>query len=191
LSTRNISQEKTEMRVKSLAIGITALLPVVVIAAGSHSDPHHDHATPAAEQHGGDRHDKGHTAIGHASAVGGPAEASAAGRTINVGLLDTMRFAFDAPLALKRGEVVRFVVTNRGQMRHEFSIGSEAEQDSHRAMMRSMPNMVHQDPNAVTVEPGETKELVWRFDGDQPVVIACNIPGHAEAGMILTVDVGS
>lgn len=179
------------MNVKSLAIGITALLPVVVIAAGSHSDPHHGHAAPGVEKHGGDHHGEGHDAMGHASVVGGPAEASAASRTINVELLDTMRFAFDAPLALKRGEAVRFVVTNRGQMRHEFSIGSEAEQDSHRAMMRGMPNMVHQDPNAVTVEPGETKELVWRFDGDQPVVIACNIPGHAEAGMVLTVDLGS
>ena len=52
--------------------------------------------------------------------------------------------------------------------------------------MRNMPEMIHQDPNAVTVEPGETRELVWRFDGEQPVVFACNIPGHAEAGMVST-----
>ena len=98
-----------------------------------------------------------------------------------------MRFAFDKPLELKRGQVVRFVVTNRGQVRHEFSIGSEAEQDSHRAMMREMPGMVHEDPNVVTVEPGQTRELIWRFDGEQPVVFACNIPGHAESGMVSTV----
>jgi uncharacterized cupredoxin-like copper-binding protein len=124
--------------------------------------------------------------MGHASVVGGPAKVTAASRTINVDLLDSMRFSFDSPLELERGEAVRFIVTNRGQIRHEFSIGSETEQDSHRAMMRNMPNMVHQDPNAVTVEPGETRELVWRFDGEQPVVFACNIPGHAEAGMVST-----
>ena len=97
-----------------------------------------------------------------------------------------MRFAFDAPLDLKHGEAVRFVVTNRGQIRHEFSIGSADEQDAHRAAMRNMPNMVHDDPNAVTVDPGQTRELIWRFDGDQPVVFACNIPGHSEAGMVAT-----
>ena len=153
---------------------ITALLPLAAIAAGSHSGGHEHHS-------GGAQAD-----VGHASAVGSPAEASAAGRTVTVELLDSMRFAFDSPLALTRGEVVRFSVTNRGRIRHEFSIGSEAEQDSHRAMMRSMPNMVHEDPNVVTVEPGETRELVWRFDGELPVVFACNIPGHAEAGMVAT-----
>ena len=118
--------------------------------------------------------------------VGEPAAADAAERTVHVDLLDTMRFGFDGPLDLKRGETVRFVVTNRGQVRHEFSIGSADEQDAHRAMMRRMPNMVHDDPNTVTVDPGQTRELTWRFDGDQPVVFACNIPGHAEAGMVAT-----
>ena len=64
------------------------------------------------------------------------------------------------------------------------SIGSADEQDAHREMMRNMPNMVHDDPNAVTVDPGQTRELIWRFQGDQPVVFACNIPGHSEAGMV-------
>lgn len=53
-------------------------------------------------------------------------------------------------------------------------------------MMRKMPSMVHDDPNAVTVEPGQTRELTWRFVGNQPVLFACNIPGHAEAGMVAT-----
>jgi len=49
---------------------------------------------------------------------------------------------------------VRFIVTNRRQIRHEFSIGSDSEQGSHSVMMRNMSNMVHRDPNAVTVEAG-------------------------------------
>ena len=109
-------------------------------------------------------------------------------RRIKVSMRDTMRFAFYTTLDLKRGDVVRFVVTNRGQLRHEFSIGNEQEQVAHRAMMREMPNMVHEDANTVTVEPGESKELIWRFDGKGPVVFACNIPGHAEAGMVATAE---
>jgi len=187
------------MQKQLLVMLITVLLPMSSIAAGSHSGGHDDHSAPVAQQKTADHHDEGHAhgdgndhqggeqaGMGHASVVGSPAEAAAASRTINVDLLDTMRFAFDSPLDLERGEAVRFVVTNRGQIRHECSNGSETEQDSHRAMMRNMPNMVHQDPNAVTVEPGETRELVWRFDGEQPVVFACNIPGHAEAGMVAT-----
>jgi uncharacterized cupredoxin-like copper-binding protein len=180
------------MRERIFAIGIAALIPVGAIAAGSHSDGHHGHAEPAAVQQPEDGHEmghghhaKGHAGM-HASKVGGPATVDAVSRTIRVDLLDTMRFAFDAPLDLKQGDAVRFVVTNRGQIRHEFSIGSSDEQDSHRAMMRNMPNMVHDDPNAVTVDPGQTRELIWRFDGDEPVVFACNIPGHAEAGMVAT-----
>ena len=180
------------MKQKILAMGIATLIPVGAIAAGSHSGGHHEHAEPAAVQESGDTHEMGdgHHAGGHAgmhaSKVGAPAPADAVSRTIHVDLLDTMRFAFDAPLDLKHGEAVRFVVTNRGQIRHEFSIGSADEQDAHRAAMRNMPNMVHDDPNAVTVDPGQTRELIWRFDGDQPVVFACNIPGHSEAGMVAT-----
>lgn len=183
------------MRTKILAMGIAALIPVGAIAGGSHSGGHDDHAEPGMMQQsddhhgrgrGDDHHGGGSEGTGHASTVGEPAPADAATRTINVELLDTMRFAFDTPLALKWGEAVRFVVTNRGQVRHEFSIGSATEQDAHRAMMRTMPNMVHDDPNTVSVEPGETRELIWRFDGRQPVVFACNIPGHAEAGMVVT-----
>lgn len=171
------------MKIPVLLVGVAALVPLGVLAAGSHNDGHH-HETDAGQHqemgHGRDQH----AADTHASVAGEPAAAEAAGRTVRVDLLDTMRFAFDAPLDLKRGEAVRFVVTNRGQMRHEFSIGSADEQDAHRAMMRTMPNMMHDDPNAVTVDPGQTRVLTWRFAGDTPVVFACNIPGHAEAGMV-------
>ena len=50
-------------------------------------------------------------------------------------------------------------------------------------MMRQMPNMKHDEPNVVTVEPGETKELIWRFGKDADVEFACNIKNHAEEGM--------
>lgn len=50
-------------------------------------------------------------------------------------------------------------------------------------MMREMPDMVHEEPNVVTVKPRETKELIWKFGKDTDVEFACNIPGHYEGGM--------
>jgi len=54
-----------------------------------------------------------------------------------------------------------------------------------------MPDMVHEDANSVTVEPGQTRELVWAFTGESQVELACNIPGHSEAGMTASVSLGS
>lgn len=44
--------------------------------------------------------------------------------------------------------------------------------------------MGHDDPNAVMVQPGETKELIWRFERAGELQFACNVPGHYESGMI-------
>jgi len=127
---------------------------------------HHDHAD-----------DHGVNPVGH------PADAKEATKTIMVSLVDAMRIEFDQELDLQANEIVRFVVTNEGQIPHEFSIGTEEEQDSHRQMMREMPHMQHEDGNTITVQPGETKELTWQFTAYPKVVFACNIPGHFEAGM--------
>jgi hypothetical protein len=35
----------------------------------------------------------------------------------------------------------------------------------------------------VTVNPGQIKELTWKFTGGADVLFACNIPGHFPAGM--------
>lgn len=115
--------------------------------------------------------------------VGQPAEPAEATKTINVELLDTMRFAFSPALDIESGDIVRFVVINTGQIRHEFSIGNAEEQKLHNEMMKKMHDMMHEDANTITVEPGETKEITWYFMGQETVVFACNIPGHYEAGM--------
>lgn len=154
---------KRHIQVMTIA---TVLLSALAPPAGANGD-HDDH------QHGA-----------HASAVGGAAAADTATKTIHVDMLDTMRFAYREPLLIRRGEVVRFVVTNRGHLDHEFSIGTAEEQQRHAAMMRAMPDMRHQDGNTLSLPPGETGEITWRFEGDPNVVFACNMPGHPEAGMI-------
>tara|TARA_R110002111_G_scaffold151735_1_gene218458 strand:- start:1094 stop:1660 length:567 start_codon:yes stop_codon:yes gene_type:complete len=124
-----------------------------------------------------------HEHSGEGSPVGQPAAGSKATKTIHVTTLDTMRYKFASMPNLTSGDIVKFVVTNNGQIAHEFSIGDEEEQMVHRKMMREMPNMVHEDGNTITIKPGVSKELTWQFKGGREVVFACNIPGHYEAGM--------
>lgn len=133
--------------------------------------------------------DTDHGAHEHgASAAGRPGSEESVDRTVEVTALDTMRFK-PAALAVRRDETVRFVVTNAGRIDHEFVIGTPEEQRAHERMMRQMPNMEHEDPNALTLAPGETKTLVWQFGGAGVVELACHVPGHYQAGMVSAVNV--
>ena len=134
---------------------------------------------------------------GHGSGHGHDTVVSAAGqvgslkkvsRTIKINTLDTMRYDKDN-IQAKPGETIRFVVTNTGKIKHEFAIGTREEQIEHAAMMVSMPDMNHEEGNAITLEAGETKELIWQFGKAGAVEIACHLPGHYEAGMKAKVSV--
>jgi uncharacterized cupredoxin-like copper-binding protein len=133
--------------------------------------------------------DTGHDHADMKITFGHPGTAAAVTKTINVEASDRMRYVFDRA-DIKRGDVVKFIIRNTGKTRHEFSIGDTKYQRAHAAMMKKMPGMVHADsPNVTTLEPGETKTLIWKFD--QPVkgdlIFACHEPGHYEAGMKLDV----
>ena len=112
------------------------------------------------------------------SRPGNPAEVS---RTIQIEARD---LAFNVKtINVKQEETIRFVVTNKGAVPHEFTLAGRKEHIEHRAMMAKMPDMTHRDPNTISLQPGETKELVWRFGDDPDFEFACDIPGHSEAGM--------
>lgn len=125
----------------------------------------------------GDRHD-GH----HHNAIGKPGEASAVTRTVEVDMTDDMRFT-PARIAVKRGETIRFVVTNSGKLRHEFVLGTEHELKAHYEVMKKFPEMEHDDPNMASVEPDGRGEVVWQFTRAGRVDFACLQPGHYDAGM--------
>lgn len=125
---------------------------------------------------------------GHASALGKPGDAKSVTRTVEVGMNDTMRFSPDK-IAATRGETIRFVVKNNGKVKHEMVLGTAKELKEHAALMRKFPEMEHADPNQVSVEPGKTGELVWRFTQDGTFDFACLQPGHFEAGMVGKVSV--
>ena len=120
------------------------------------------------------------------SPAGQPGDPAKASKTIAVKMLDTMRFE-PAEIQVKPGETVKFVVTNTGKIRHEFGIGTQDEQKAHAEMMLADPDMKHEDGSVITVEAGETKELVWRFSKAGIYEAACQVPGHYPAGMMARV----
>ncbi len=124
----------------------------------------------------------GHAHGQDASAIGTPGDPAKANRTVNVDMTDAMRFA-PANINAKQGETIRFVVKNSGQVKHEFVLGTANELKEHYELMKRFPEMEHSDPNMVTVAPGRTGEVVWKFTKAGKVDFACLQPGHYDAGM--------
>lgn len=152
---------------------IASLLPslalaLVLVASPVLADAGHTHARPA-------------TGID----LGGPGKLADAKRVIRIEARD--RDYNLRQVQVRPGETVRFVIVNKSSIRHEFGIARHADHVEHRKMMEKLPDMVHDDDDVVTLEPGETKEIVWRFgthkDALKELEFACNIPGHAEQGM--------
>lgn len=165
------------------ALMIAALSTAPALAAGTHAGGH-----------------------GHGSPAGQPGKAAAASRTIEVAMYDN--YYEPEEVTVKAGETVRFLVTNKGQLVHEFNVGTPSMHADHqdemmmmvehgvleadrvnmeaaKAMQASMGHGMHNDPNSVLLEPGKTGEVVWTFPEDASVTLefACNVPGHYDAGM--------
>lgn len=110
---------------------------------------------------------------------------------IEVTLSDMMKIEPGA-MTVPAGKPVTFVVTNTGTVLHEFTLGDAAEQEAHdREMMEaggmSMPK---DEPNAIGVEPGQTKTLTYTFDAPGTTLAGCHVVGHYAAGMkaAITID---
>lgn len=104
-------------------------------------------------------------------------------RTIRVDMSDAMRFA-PAHITVKRGETVRLVAVNKGQVLHELVLGTREELQQHAELMKKFPGMEHEEPHMTHVQPGKRGDIVWRFDQPGEFEFACLIPGHFEAGMV-------
>jgi uncharacterized cupredoxin-like copper-binding protein len=152
---------------------ILALLAGLVPAANAlaQDKPEHSHS---AHQHQ-EQHDS-------SQLIGQPGDPAGVSRSVNVDMNDSMRFA-PGSIAVKAGEVIRFVVRNSGKVKHEMVIGTAAELKEHAQAMAKFPNMEHAEPNQVALEPGKTGTIVWQFDKAGKVDFACLQPGHFEAGM--------
>lgn len=134
--------------------------------------------------------DMDHEADEHADefGFGAPADAADADRTIDVETAEDGGFHYEpSSIDVSAGEVVTFRIHNVGEARHEFVLGDHTQQQAHEAEMRAMASegdmMMHDEPNAVTVEPGGTKELTWQFTAPGQLEYGCHEPGHYAAGM--------
>ncbi|MEX0731214.1 MAG: cupredoxin domain-containing protein [Aquisalimonadaceae bacterium] len=164
---------------KSVVAAATLLMSVTAFAAGTH---------------GG----------GHGATIGEPGKASETTRTITVEMYDN--YYEPESISVKPGETIRFRVSNKGAMVHEFNIGTTDMHEAHQKEMQMMVehgvikgdhidhdmmemdmgdghSMKHDEPNSVLMEPGETKEIIWTFTEATDLEFACNVPGHYQAGM--------
>jgi len=163
----------------------TILIAGLVAVAGTPAVADMDRSRiPDVSRGADDAHDRG------SFAFGGPGDAKQVDRTIRIKALDTMHYD-KREIAVRAGETVRFIVTNAGKIRREFVIGDAAEQHEHEKEMQGMSGMAMPDEaNGISLAPGETKSIVWRFAGPGAVELACHEPGHYEAGMVSRVVVG-
>lgn len=119
-------------------------------------------------------------------AVGMPGDAGKIDRTVEISMIETddgeMLYE-PRDFAFRKGETVRFVISNDGEQEHELVLDTVEKNQEHKAMMERFPEMEHADPNAVRLEPGETGEIVWTFANEGEFEFACLMMGHYEAGM--------
>lgn len=146
--------------------------------AGGGSDGHdHAHAPPEGAP------------AGHGTVPGEPAVTRDAARSIRVVAVDTLEFR-PARIEVAAGEAVTFVVTNRGKTEHEFVLGDADYQAAHEMEMSSGDMPTH-EANAMTLAPGATERVTWRFTQPGEVLYGCHVAGHYDGGMVGTIYVSA
>jgi uncharacterized cupredoxin-like copper-binding protein len=128
-------------------------------------------------------------------AAGGPGDPAKATRTVEIKAGDDLRFQ-PSQVQAKVGETVTFRVVNVASMEHDFVLGDEKAQSDHEKEMQQMssdPNhnmaAMGDEPNAIHIAPGATKEITWTFAKAGTVIYGCHEPGHYASGMKGTVTV--
>ena len=133
-------------------------------------------------------HAGGHGKADAETAIGKPGVAAKVNRTITIEMADTMRYT-PSDIQVKQGETLRFIVKNKGKIKHELSLGTEKELLEHLEQMKKFPDMEHDEPSKLSLAPGKQGEIIWQFTKAGTVNFACLMPGHYEAGMKGTVKV--
>ena len=113
---------------------------------------------------------------------------------------------------IKEGETVKFEVEYAGMLVHEFNIANKMMHMKHQPEMIKMAengillafsidkekmkkmakmdkSMGHSHSNSVLLEPKQKGDIIWKFDNAVNIEVACNVPGHYQAGMIAKVNI--
>ena len=126
-------------------------------------------------------------------------------RVINVSMYDN--YYQPNMFKIKKNETIKFIIENKGELVHEFNIASKEMHLKHQPEMQMMveheilladkidkkkmmemakknPSMAHKHSNSVLLSPGESAELIWKFNNSVELEAACNVPGHYQSGMV-------
>ena len=110
-------------------------------------------------------------------------------------------------IQVKKGETIKIIVTNLGDLVHEYNIGTKEMHIEHqpemarliehdillgdridhkkmKEMSKKDHSLGHKHANSVMLEPNKSGEIIWKFSKDISLEMACNIPGHYESGMV-------
>ena len=113
---------------------------------------------------------------------------------------------------INAGETIKFEVENAGELVHEFNIANKMMHMKHQPEMEKMveneilfadsidkdkmkkmakmdKSMGHSHSNSVLLEPKQKGDIIWKFDNAVNIEVACNVPGHYQAGMISKVNI--
>jgi len=141
--------------------------------------------------------------------IGEKGKLSEVNRTIEIKMYDN--YFEPNEIIIKKGETIKFIVSNYGELVHEFNIATKEMHIKHQPEMMKMVehqilladkidkkkmkemakkdhSMAHSHSNSVLLEPKQSAELIWKFSSDTNLEVACNVPGHYEAGMIANIN---
>ena len=141
--------------------------------------------------------------------IGEKGKLSDVSRTIEIKMYDN--YYEPKEIKIKKGETIKFIVHNYGELVHEFNIATKEMHIKHQPeMMKMVENeilladridkkkmkemakkdhsMGHSHSNSVLLEPNQSAELIWKFSTDTNLEAACNVPGHYESGMVANIN---
>ena len=166
------------MRVRALVLVLASLVLAACGGGGGDAPGHEGHTDETKTETGAGRR-----------SFGSPGQARAATRTVEVRMLDSLKF--DPPsIQVKAGETVKFKLVNQGQLVHEFFLGDEATQVEHEKERQQAGAGHHMhEANGVDLQGGKQAELTWTFAGPGTLSYVCHEPGHKAGGMVGTIRV--
>ena len=137
--------------------------------------------------------------------IGEIGKLSEVNKTIEIKMYDN--YFEPKEIKIKKNETIRFLITNYGELVHEFNIATREMHLNHQdEMMKMMEygillgdkidkqkmkelskkdhSLAHSHKNSLLLEPNQSGELIWKFSKDIVLEAACNVPGHYDSGMI-------
>ena len=142
--------------------------------------------------------------------IGSKGKESEVTRVIKVIMYDN--YYEPSSFQIKAGETIKFKIENAGELVHEFNIANKMMHIKHQPEMEKMveneillansidkvkmkkmskmdKSMGHSHSNSVLLEPKQKGHIIWKFENAVNIEVACNVPGHYQAGMIAKVNI--